>query len=757
MLTAAFSSGVLAPPRFGLLGFDTLRPAQAALFAAAARGESVQMLHWASSPAEPPLLCARDLQQEVGAAAAWVREQLEAEPGCRIGVIVPDLGPVRPEIERVFRKVLTPESAAITVTDSDPPFEFSLGLPLCDVPLVRAALLVLRWLAEPISHAECTWLVLSGFLVRRSDDDQRGQAALELAQWNAQQRKDELLPLDVELSGFLALSGANTWAARALRRQLRTALARFARQGQPASFGSWGALARRLLDDAGWSGKRAADSATFQAQRAWEGALDQIASLDFSGGAVPYRAFLDVLQRLASQTIFAPESLGAPVQVMGALESSGQAFDALWFMGADDVAWPAAGQPNPLLPLWLQKQSRMPHADAAADWRLCADVTARLLTSAQTIVCSHARGRDGAEVRPSPLLRHLPLHQAEPAVPVAVAGSATVLEFFDDDAIIPWPVEQIAGGKEVLAQQAACPFRAFASKRLGAHELGDASHGLSSQQRGVVLHEVLQRVWSKDAEEIPHLRSRDCLFNAEADGRLGRLVESHTAQALEKFRKRAREPWEKAYLEAERERIVNLALEWLRFEQNRVPFAIADCETSLKTSVGELQLSLRVDRIDAVAGGHVLLDYKTSKVSTGGWEGERPEDPQLPLYAVFGGIDKVVGALFAQVRAGEPGFLGCVEDVRTQLMQDAPNHKKLAENPYSEETRAEWERILLALSHSFVRGEAFVDPKEYPGTCKYCALKGLCRVAETDVALRENADAEAEPGNDPEFGQEIHE
>ncbi len=747
----------------GWLGFDRLTPAQSALLAAVAGDqEAVRVLQWqAAEPADAALYAARDLPEEIAAAAAWARARLKFDSRVRLGIIVPDLGPVRGAIERTFRQVLAPESVVVTAPGAALPFEFALGLPLAEVPLVRAALLLLRWLAAPIQEAECTWLLLSGFVVRETERGKRLETILEVAQWDAGLRDKDLLPQRVELGRFLQLPSGGAPFVKRLQQQLRAAQTQLAKHPPVASSAEWTALTRKLLDDAGWSGGRGADSTTFQAAQSWEGALDQLASLDFLGTRVAYDVFLGTLERLALEIIFSPESLGAPVQVMGALEASGQAFDAVWFLGADDVQWPARGQPHPLLPSWLQKQAGMPHADAAADWRLSANVTERLVSSAGEAVFSFAEMQDGMTMRPSPLVRHLPLKWALPkSATIPSIGPNAVLESFEDDAAIPWPVERIAGGHEVLARQAACPFQAFATKRLGARELEHPSHGLSVQQRGTVLHDVLQRVWSEDAPGAPRLRTRACLINAEAEGRLVPLVEHHTWSALRRFHQGASAAWERAYLNAERERIVALALEWLAYERERVDFEVVACERKIETTVGELKLRLRVDRIDAVSaagGGRLLLDYKTGTVATSGWDGERPDEPQLPLYAVFGGIDGMIGALFAQVRAGAGSFAGSIDDAAAHLLPDLPRTHALVKKPYSEELRGAWEGVLLALSKSFLRGDAYIAPKRYPQTCERCGLRGLCRVAETEKVFRGSAEDDLESDWDGGMGQETHE
>ena len=54
----------------------------------------------------------------------------------------------------------------------------------------------------------------------------------------------------------------------------------------------------------------------------------------------------------------------------------------IWFLGADEDAWPAGGSTHPLLPLEVQREDGMPHATPQLDWDLAEAVTARLLASA---------------------------------------------------------------------------------------------------------------------------------------------------------------------------------------------------------------------------------------------------------------------------------------------------------------------------------------------------------------------------------------
>ncbi|MCK7580193.1 MAG: PD-(D/E)XK nuclease family protein [Chromatiales bacterium] len=148
--------------------------------------------------------------------------------------------------------------------------------------------------------------------------------------------------------------------------------------------------------------------------------------------------------------------------------------------------------------------------------------------------------------------------------------------------------------------------------------------------------------------------------------------------------------------------------------------------------LGGLVLTGRMDRVDELDDGAcVILDYKSGKTSIRGWEGERPDEPQLPLYAVdMHQRQPVAAALFAQLRAGELGFNGLA--VREGI---APKVKPAGDGAGAWQAVLDgWQATLTRLAESFRAGDARVDPKDYPRTCERCGLQALCRVHERHAA-----------------------
>jgi hypothetical protein len=181
---------------------------------------------------------------------------------------------------------------------------------------------------------------------------------------------------------------------------------------------------------------------------------------------------------------------------------------------------------------------------------------------------------------------------------------------------------------------------------------------------------------------------------------------------------------------------------WLDYEAKRVDFKVSKIEEKCETEIHGLMLRFRADRVDEVQGGKLILDYKSGPVSAAVWDGERPDEPQLPLYGIHGGFYPLRGLLFAQIRAGEVCFKGRVEHATSTVTPYLKGNDPLVKNPLDKNTLGAWSEALSNLADQFLAGDASVAPKSFPKTCRYCALPSLCRVAETLVVLEVEDDEE---------------
>ena len=730
-------------PPLLLAGYDRMQPIQRDLFTAWGGWREAPLARSADRIA---FHRAPDASAELAACALWCTEGLSASPHARLLVVTQEAATRRGEIERALARFLRGSEDSKLAS---PLFEFSLGVPLSQVALARGALLLLRWLAGSLEEAELDWLISTGHLAADSQESRAVAAFMRALRRGGLERTEWALRDFIRQTVQEPLPAV--WVARFELAQQR--LKDFGREHgasqhkeATASPLAWAELVPRLLKSAGWPGGRALLSAEFQALHRWEQAVDACASLGLTGQQFSWNTFLVALERTLNETLFAPESEDAPILIAGPAESAGLEANGIWFLGASEDTWPAAGASHPLLPFDVQRDAEMPHASAQLDWRVAEAITHRLLRAAPEIHFSYARMAEGVEARPSRLIlkaagpaRELPGTLVSPRAPDA----QTV--WIEDRSQVPFPAGPLRGGATVLTAQSQCPFKAFAIARLGAEEWEPAQAGLTPKHRGALLHAVLKSIWSPPPQGI---RSHADLLTKLAA--LEDFVQLHVREALaSKTFDAIRASMPHAYLALEETRLIALVSDWLRFEAARIPFAVEEIEFETGTNIAGLDLHLRLDRIDRLIDDSLLvIDYKSGNVTPRSWDLPRPDDVQLALYAGFA-LDPAAGLpgglVFAKVRAGQHEFSGRVFDVNGQLLPGLGSRKALGKERLTEEALRDWRAYIENLAIQFIQGRAEVDPRDYPKTCERCGLQTLCRVYESRVQLDlEDEEAEAE-------------
>ncbi len=709
------------PAQIIWLGFDSLTPQQLQLMAVQRQyGCRVSSETVATAPGgrierRPCSDAAAELQR----AALWTKQLLAQEGESRIAVVVPDLAALRNDVTRIFDEVLCPEVVLKLSDEIDRPYNLSCGVPLAELPLIAAALQLLSLATSPLELPPLGRLIQSPYLA--GAERELGVRALLDRQLREQG------DARYSLKSVAALAAAERARCPLLAESLSAMLAVV--QGMPCRQlpSAWGSDFRRLLDAGGWPGERPLSSPEYQAIEAWRALFSKFSSLDRVVGEIDLSAAVGHLRQLAADHPFQLKTPETRVQILGLLEAAGLDFDHLWITGLHDEAWPAPPRPNPFLPLRLQRQQQMPHACAERELHFARELTQRLLASAGEVVVSYPQRDGDRDLRPSPLISQLPLGDTEPLRPPGLREQifhARALEPLLDWRAAPLPEGvNVSGGSAIFTDQAACPFRAFGYRRLGARPLPEVVSGLSAAQRGTILHRVLEQFWRD-------LSGRAQLL-ALADGELQQRVAAAVETVLAAEARRQPHRFTARFSALERDRLTQLLHAWLEVERRRHPFTLVSCEERRSVSIGGLVVDLKADRIDRLDddGREMIIDYKSSDSRARAWFGERPDEPQLPLYAVT--HPRPVAALaFARLRPDGCGLEGVSDGVAVAKGVIDIEGKREADRGEWREQLAQWRKVVEALASDFRDGRAEVDPKDLHTSCSYCGLEGLCRIGE---------------------------
>ena len=290
-----------------------------------------------------------------------------------------------------------------------------------------------------------------------------------------------------------------------------------------------------------------------------------------------------------------------------------------------------------------------------------------------------------------------------------------------------------------MTAQSLCAFRAFATARLGARDWDRAEEGLNPKQRGDLVHSVLHLIWGGPAKN--GLRGSDelqAILNGNGREGLEWFVSQHVTNVVTSLPASIRDRMSARYLQLEQQRLVTLVTEWLIYEAPRAQFTVSETEQKNPVVVAGLALDLRLDRRDLLDdGSSVIVDYKTGKADPDFWATDRPQDVQLPLYAVFGVSQASAmdpgGLVFAKVKTGESEFTGRMRNAAA-FLPGLGGRNAMVKNPLTDEQLLVWRTVIEQLAVDFLQGRAAVDPRDYPETCDHCSLTALCRVADNRPA-----------------------
>lgn len=734
------------PQHIQLAGFDRIHPNTRRLITALEERGVEVTTHpiTLAAPVSLSHVLMNDQEAECRAAVAWAKAQLTVNPQNRLAIVVPELEALRAKLSHLLDDTFHPQAAAPAFAEITRCYDFTLGIPLSTLPIITAALDLLRfaWNKQQMMQTEIATLLHSAYW---SASQQECDAR---AQLDARMRQQ--LPLSLKNHRFMrflhhACEGEHALVLPELiedtNQLLRVAQDNSRKQGVAV----WAETFRTLLTETHWQGDRHLSSVEYQAVQSFERVLQQLASLENLVGKISASEAIKRLTQLCKAQIFQPErKTQATIQVMGMLEASAEPLDAIWVMGMNDHVWPPIARHNALLPAELQRNANTPNASSEVQATFAQAIHSRLIRSAHKVVFSSAEKDGERQLRTSPLMHDIEtLTDHANAIPNSMLtlaehlaeGSARDWQWLNDVQAPPVQEgEHVSGGTALLKAQAICPAWAFHQYRLHARKLGEPVNGLDVMERGSLVHEVLAKFWRE--------RDSNDLQDSIPDELRAELL-SISIAALETFNIERDHAFSETFLALESERLSKLVFAWLIEVEMLRPqgFAVQECEQEHNIEIEGINIKLIIDRVDLLDDDRlVVMDYKTGRqLDYKNWAQPNITEPQLPIYAAFVLQDGDIGAVcYAQVRTADHAFIGVAaaeELVQGAIVFDDTRGRKVFDEavfPNWQHIISHWRTQITETALSLKAGDAAVR-FEHESDLIYCDVAPLLRLPERQL------------------------
>ena len=745
IVSRAYNEGVFTKLKsVTLSAFEALYPQQKQLLNIAFETVKPMDVDYKKAASQCAVAC-DNFEHEFLIAALWAKQQFKDAVDSNnlptIAVVVPQLNQYKTVVKRIFEEVFVPENISLGARHSSLPFNISAGGPLADEPVIAAALKLLELSFTEVDSDDLIALLQSPFVGACNDDMSLVAQLIVLIK----KQKSQTIKLSAlrRLSQKVSDKSGDEqfeWQFAQCLTDYSVAMKRV-KINRPGDVEHWRNYILEVLEIMSWPGNRNPDSHEYQALQQFKLVLDDFSQSVVIGSTTFANALVYFKQLLAS-AVFQPQSKESPLQILGVLEASGLHFDKIWLTGMSAKEWPVSPKPNPLLPFGLQQQHEMPHATADRELQLAQHISKRFIANTTAFYVSYSKVIDDnpssisalfesiKEIDPDQLL----MRTAESLSPKSeiyrrYQESQQLEEYSYDNAPELSAEESVKGGVSLFANQSACPFKAFATHRLGLKSFELPVIGLDKSVKGNLLHRALELIWKQLVDSQALLSLSDLEQN--------KLCKDYADYVLNEYNQKIPEPIGLRHHKIEAQRLTQLLVAWLNVEKERASFTVVSTEETKTFRYAQLELVGRVDRVDQIGdGSHIVVDYKTGKPNVNAWWGERPEQPQLPLYGELLESEgrKVSAVAFAQVNAEATKLKGVGETDHTEPGL-AWNSRLQSQSgvPSWQELKNHWHKVLTSLANDFISGKSNVDPLNPVKSCQYCDLSSVCRIGHTVV------------------------
>ena len=538
-----------------------------------------------------------DSAAEYRAIGAWAKNILLKDSDAKIGVLINNAytsGRTLP----LIKEGLVPGWQLINEAD-DYVLNASYGHYLNQYPVIYICNLILNWYRKRLSSKDVSFILRSALFQKK---DSKGSNMLE--------RRVRLMPI----KEWVVEDFINVMKKEATESELNV-IGKFEiitktrnHSNEKKALRDWIEIINQDLEKFGWPGIEHLNNIEQQLLKRWNELLREVDRSHKAESKITLSFFLEQLINISEGTIFQPETINSLVSIMNYSEAIGMEFDYLWLSGLDNQQWPSTENKLSFISLEIQKKYNMRDLNSS----IWIDSQQKLLNvlskSSKNINYSWSVNRDDMELSFTTLIDidfDIEVENFDPGwYPATLLDGQSHTSVIEEPSFKVNNIEYLKGGTNTIQKYLEDPFCAFALGRLKITKLNEFTRGIGPLMRGNLVHASLARLFYSNLS-LDDLKSWTTF-------EIKKNVKSATDFVFAAQLKQPNDAIQKTLILYEKKRTEKLMLNFIANEIKRDNFEVMMLEKDLKLKYANLELNLKVDRIDKFTDGSFhIIDYKT--------------------------------------------------------------------------------------------------------------------------------------------------
>ena len=569
------------------------------------------------------------------------------------------------------------------------PYNISLGIPLCQYPLIQDLLntikVSIQIIDDGIDHETLIKVITSPFIQgAHKESNNRALSVnriLALARKKSSTHKILLLIKDCPKLYETIIE------LRKLKFQTKLPLE------------DWLIVINKLIKTWAFATDRSLTSSEYQLFEKYQNESLILNKLSDFHKKIGFIDAVNTLQTHLNSVVFQAKGGDANIHVLGALEAEGLFFDAAWISNMTSDFLPGALKTPLFIPAQVFRDYELPNSSFDAIDKNSKVTFQALKDLSNNITFSYAKSTKSREQLPSPCL-HFEEFQ-EKTIKAVMTRKLNHIDDYKAPNIDDYTIKQ---GIKTLQNQMSCAFKGFVG-RLCIDDFDTLHIGIDRKQQGQLIHKVLETFFGeiRTGKELIEL----------SDLALNDLIEKHVDLAILKIPK-------SNFKLVEKTRLVKLINKYLELEKQRGDFEVIKTESTSEVDINGLKITTRLDRIHLLENNEkIIIDYKGGSVSVSKMVGNPIEQAQLPIYAISNTVD---GVAFAAINPNDCQFKAITKNKSALPLKPQTKSKM----PEWDIQLMDWNLALNSASDDFQNGIAKVLPTK--NACEFCDYDLLCRV-----------------------------